>query len=77
MEMEKGLELINGVVAFIKEETGEDVEVNTLAYQPLLWDGYTEARCYCKDGRVFSSLYDGDQKVTSWSEIPKKQEGLK
>jgi len=61
------------VEAEIKTDTGDVVNVNHVARQPLVAVGYTEARAYLSTGGFYAKLYKNGVKVSSWNKGPEPE----
>lgn len=59
------------------DQLNADVEgvgdVCSLSMQDLLWPGITEIRCYTKDKKVYSALYEGEHQVTEFACVPNQE----
>jgi len=61
----------------ISDELHSDIsdapEVKTIVIQELLWPGMQEHKAFCAGGQTFSALYQGENKLTDFEEVPKQE----
>lgn len=60
--------------AIRKDIEQDDIIIKTVVLQDTIWPDHVEVRAFAENGKVFSTLYDGDNQVTPYVEVEQKKE---
>lgn len=58
-------------------DLGKSVECRMLVVQDTIWPGVSEVRIYAPDNKIYGAMYDGEDQMVSYAEIPERKEVLK